>query len=254
MMKISNELAGRVALVTGASRGLGAGIALSLGRRGAMVAVNTFGSPEKAKAVAETIQAEGGQAEVFQADVRDEPQIRSMVGAIESKFGPVDIVVCNATGPQPFVKLEELTWQACLDQLEFFVKSPMLLAQAVVPAMKARKWGRIIQIGSEVFERGIPQFSNYVQAKGAQLGLTRSWANELAEWGITVNLVAPGWIPTERHADDPQAMKDAYAASVPMKHMGEAQDIGEAVAFLASESARFITGQRLSVNGGATLG
>ncbi len=253
-MKISNELAGRVALVTGASRGLGAGIALSLGRRGAMVAVNTFGSPEKAKAVAETIQAEGGQAEVFQADVRDEPQIRSMVGAIESKFGPVDIVVCNATGPQPFVKLEELTWQACLDQLEFFVKSPMLLAQAVVPAMKARKWGRIIQIGSEVFERGIPQFSNYVQAKGAQLGLTRSWANELAEWGITVNLVAPGWIPTERHADDPQAMKDAYAASVPMKHMGEAQDIGEAVAFLASESARFITGQRLSVNGGATLG
>jgi 3-oxoacyl-[acyl-carrier protein] reductase len=236
-MLVSSELSGRVALVTGASRGLGSGIARSLGRRGANVAVNTFGSPEKAKAVAETIRADGGEAEVFKADVRDSKQIGSMVSEIEKKFGPVDILVCNATGPQPFVKLEDLTWQDCLDQLEFFVKSPILLTQAVLPGMKARKWGRIIQIGSEVFERGIPQFSNYVQAKGAQLGLTRSWANELAEWGITVNLVAPGWIPTERHADDPQDMKDAYASSVPMKHMGEAQDIGEAVAFLASESA-----------------
>jgi 3-oxoacyl-[acyl-carrier protein] reductase len=177
-----------------------------------------------------------------------------MVAEIQAKFGPVDILVCNATGPQPFVALEELTWQDCLDQLEFFVKSPVLLAKAVVPEMKARRRGRIIQIGSEVFERGVPRFSNYVCAKGAQLGLTRSWANELAEWQITVNLVAPGWIPTERHIDDPQDMKDAYAAGVPMRRMGVAEDIGEAVAFLASESAKFITGQRLSVNGGNTIG
>ena len=250
----SKELAGKVALVTGASRGLGASIARSLGKRGAKVAVNTFGSPEKAKAVADAILAEGGEAEVFKADVRDEVQVGTMVGAIQSKFGPIDVLVCNATGPQPFVKLEDLTWQACLDQLEFFVKSPILLAKAVVPGMKARRSGRIIQIGSEVFEKGIPQFSNYVQAKGAQLGLTRSWANELAEWQITVNLVAPGWIPTERHAGDSQAMKDAYARGVPMKHMGVPEDIGEAVAFLASDAARFITGQRLSVNGGNTVG
>jgi NAD(P)-dependent dehydrogenase (short-subunit alcohol dehydrogenase family) len=253
-MRISNELEGKVALVTGASRGLGAGIARSLGRRGAKVAVNTFGSPEKAQAIAEAIQADGGEAEVFRADVRDESEVQSMVAAIEPRFGPVDILVCNATGPQPFVKLEDLTWQDCLDQLDFFVKSPIFLAKAVVPAMKARRSGRIIQIGSEVFEKGVPQFSNYVQAKGAQLGLTRSWANELAEWRITVNLVAPGWIPTERHVDDPQEMKDAYAAAVPMKHMGEPEDIGEAVAFLASDAARFITGQRLSVNGGYTIG
>jgi NAD(P)-dependent dehydrogenase (short-subunit alcohol dehydrogenase family) len=251
---ITQELEGKVALVTGASRGLGAAIATSLGRRGARVAVNTFGSPDKAKAVADAIRLEGGQAEVFKADVRDEAEIKAMVASIEAKFGPVDILVCNATGPQPFVKLEELTWQACLDQLEFFVKSPMLLAQAVVPGMKARRSGRIIQIGSEVFEKGVPNFSNYVQAKGAQLGLTRSWANELAEWRITVNLVAPGWIPTERHAGDSRAMKDAYAAGVPMKRMGVPEDIGEAVAFLASDSAQFITGQRLSVNGGNTIG
>ncbi len=251
---MNQGLAGQVALVTGASRGLGASIALSLGRRGARVAVNTFGSPEKARAVADAIRDQGGEAEVFKADVRDEEQVRAMVAAVQGRFGPVEILVCNATGPQPFVRLEDLTWRHCLDQLEFFVKSPLLLAQAVVPGMKARKGGRIIQIGSEVFEKGIPQFSNYVQAKGAQLGLTRSWANELAPWQITVNLVAPGWIPTERHAGDSQEMKDAYAAGVPMKRMGVPEDIGEAVAFLASDSARFITGQRLSVNGGNTVG
>ncbi len=251
---MNQGLAGQVALVTGASRGLGASIALSLGRRGARVAVNTFGSPEKARAVADAIRDQGGEAEVFKADVRDEEQVRAMVAAVQGRFGPVEILVCNATGPQPFVRLEDLTWRHCLDQLEFFVKSPLLLAQAVVPGMKARKGGRIIQIGSEVFEKGIPQFSNYVQAKGAQLGLTKSWANELAPWQITVNLVAPGWIPTERHAGDSQEMKDAYAAGVPMKRMGVPEDIGEAVAFLASDSARFITGQRLSVNGGNTVG
>ncbi len=248
------ELSGRVALVTGASRGLGAAIARSLGDRGAKVAVNSFGSPDKARAVVEGIRSGGGEAEVFVADVRDEAEVERMVAAIGERYGTVDVLVCNATGPQPFVKLEDLTWRACLDQLEFFVKSPVLLARAVVPGMKARRWGRIVQVGSEVFEKGVPQFSNYVSAKGAQLGLTRSWANELAGWQITVNLVAPGWIPTERHADDPRPMKDAYAAGVPMKRMGEPDDIGEAVAFLASDAARFITGQRLSVNGGNTVG
>jgi NAD(P)-dependent dehydrogenase (short-subunit alcohol dehydrogenase family) len=129
----------------------------------------------------------------------------------------------------------------------------MLFAQAVLPSMKTRRRGRIINIGSEVFEKGVPRFSNYVAAKGAQLGLTRSWAMELAEWNITVNLVAPGWIPTERHAIDPREMKEAYATAVPMKRMGVPQDIAAAVAFLASDAANFITGQKISVNGGNTL-
>jgi NAD(P)-dependent dehydrogenase (short-subunit alcohol dehydrogenase family) len=176
-----------------------------------------------------------------------------MVREVTQRFGPVDVLVINATGPQPFIKLEDLTWRGCLDQLEFFVKSPLLLTKAVLGSMKQRRSGRIINIGSEVLEKGVPEFSNYVSAKGAQLGLTRSWAMELAKFNITVNLVAPGWIPTERHDNDPQATKDDYASKVPMGHMGEHEDIAEAVAFLASDGAKFITGQKISVNGGNTL-
>jgi NAD(P)-dependent dehydrogenase (short-subunit alcohol dehydrogenase family) len=250
---MTQDLTGKTALVTGASRGLGAAIARTLAASGAKVALNTFGSPERADRLCDEISLIGGKAKTFRADVRDESAVRAMVASIEQSLGPVDIVVCNATGPQPFLAIEELTWQAFLDQLEFFVKSPMLIAQAVVPGMKQRRRGRIINIGSEVFEKGVPRFSNYVAAKGAQLGLTRSWAMELAEFGITVNLVAPGWIPTERHAGDSDESKQAYAEAVPMKHMGVPADIGQAVAFLASDAAGFITGQKISVNGGNTL-
>lgn len=251
---MSIQLKGKVALVTGASRGLGASIAIKLAEAGASVAVNYFASPEKAEKLCHAIKHAGGQAAAFPGDVRDENAVKTLVAQTEKLFGPIDILVPNATGPQPFIRIEELTWQAFQDQLDFFVKSPLLLTQAVLPKMKQRKYGRIINIGSEVFERGVPEFSQYVAAKGAQLGLTRSWAMELAKWNITVNLVAPGWIPTERHADDSQELKDAYARAVPMGHMGIPDDIGEAVAFLASDAAKFITGQRLSVNGGNTLG
>jgi 3-oxoacyl-[acyl-carrier protein] reductase len=250
---MKHDLSKRVALVTGASRGLGEAIAVALGACGAKVAVNYFASPDKAERVVEAVKQAGGKAAAFKADVRDEAEVERMVREVEAGLGPVDIVVPNGTGPQPFIPLEKLTWRACLDQLEFFVKSPMLLAKATVPGMKTRKWGRIINIGSEVFEKGVPEFSNYVSAKGAQLGLTRSWAMELAPHGITVNAVSPGWIPTERHKDDPEDAKRAYAATVPMKRMGVPADIGAAVAFLASDEANFITGQKLSVNGGNSL-
>ncbi|HEY8747652.1 MAG TPA: SDR family oxidoreductase [Tepidisphaeraceae bacterium] len=251
---MKHALPNRVALVTGASRGLGASIARSLAESGAAVALNYFSSPEKAEALAAELEKSGARAAAFKADVRDEQQVKQMVAAVESKFGPIDVLVINATGPQPMLKLEELTWRACLDQLEFFVKSPVLLMQATLAQMKKRRYGRIIQIGSEVFDLGIPQFSNYVSAKGAQLGLSRSWARELAPFQITVNTISPGWIPTERHVNDPQSAKDAYAADVPMQRMGVPTDIGAAVAFLASDAANFITGQNIAINGGKTLG
>ncbi len=250
---MQDDLKNRVALVTGASRGLGKAIARELAAHGAKVAVNYFGSADRASRLVDEISLIGGTAAAFRADVRDEADVRRMVADIEKSLGQIDVAVCNATGPQPFLSVEELTWQACLDQLEFFVKSPVLIAQAILPGMKQRRRGRIIQIGSEVFEKGVPKFSNYVAAKAAQLGLVRSWAMELAEWGITVNLVAPGWIPTERHAADPEHAKAAYAAAVPLKRMGVPEDVAAAVAFLASDAANFITGQKISVNGGNSL-
>ena len=245
-----HALNGRVALVTGASRGLGAAIAQNLASDGAAVAVNYFNNGDRAERMAAAIRADGGKALAVGGDVREEAAVAAMVERVTRELGPIDILVINATGPQPMLPIEQLSWRIMLDQLEFFVKSPMLLVQAVVPGMKQRRRGRIINIGSEVFEKGLPRFSNYVSAKGAQLGLTRSWAMELAEWGITVNHVSPGWIPTERHDDVPQDAKDGYAARVPLRRMGVPEDVAEAVAFLASDSAAFITGQKLSVNGG----
>src|SRR5262249_16711579 len=185
--------------------GLGEAIAIKLGACGARVAVNYFGSPSKAETVVQRLRHAGGHAEAIRSDVRDENEVKTLVEQTLRKFGPIDILVINATAPHPFIKIETLPWRPCLDQLEFFVKSPVLLVKAVVGPMKSRRNGRIINIGSEVFERGVPEFSNYVSAKGAQLGLTRSWAMELAPWQITVDHVSPGWIPTERHAHDPPA-------------------------------------------------
>ena len=243
----------RTALITGASRGLGAAIALEQAAASANVAVNYFRNAEAAERICVRIREDGGRAHAFKADVRDEGEIARLTQEVIGVFGGIDILVVNATGPQPFLSIEEQTWESYLDQLEFFVKSPLLLLKQVLPGMRERGFGRIIQVGSEVFELGNPRFANYVAAKGAQLGLTRSWARELAPTGITVNLVAPGWIPTERHAEATRDELDAYADDVPMKRMGEARDIAKMVAFLASDAAGFITGQKFSVNGGNTL-
>jgi len=242
-----------VALVTGASRGLGAAIARGLGADGWAVAVGYRSNADGARRVVEDIRAAGGTAEAFAADVTDEAEVSAMVRRVVERLGPVEVLVVNATGPQPLVAVEELTWETHLDQLRFFVKSPTLLLQAVLPGMKERGRGRVIQIGSDVFERALPGMSAYVAAKGAQIGLTRSWARELGRYGITVNLVAPGWIPVERHADVPAEERAAYKADVPLGRMGVPQDVAAAVCFLASDASSFITGERITVNGGHTI-
>jgi 3-oxoacyl-[acyl-carrier protein] reductase len=162
----------------------------------------------------------------------------------------VEVVVANATGPQPAVPVAELTWQHHLDQLRFFVLSPTLLVQAALPTMRRLGAGRVIQIGSDTVDRALPGVSAYTAAKAAQIGLTRSWSRELGPDGITVNLVAPGWIPVERHAG---ADTSRYAADVPLGRMGTPEDVAGLVAYLASDAAAFVTGQQISVNGGHTL-
>ena len=243
-------MSSRTALVSGSSRGLGAVIARRLAADGWAVAVNYRSQPELADQVVEAIRAAGGVGRAYQGDVTSEADVARYAAAAEADLGPIEVVVANATGPQPSIAVEDLTWRAHLDQLEFFVKSPTLLVQAALPSMQRLGRGRVIMIGSDMVDRALPRSSAYIAAKGAQLGLTRSWSRELGPAGITVNLVAPGWIPVERHAG---ADPSRYRADVPMGRMGTPDDIAGLVAYLASEQASFVTGQRISVNGGHTL-
>jgi 3-oxoacyl-[acyl-carrier protein] reductase len=244
----------RVALVTGSSRGLGAAIARRLARDGLAVAVNGRGGDAQVHEVARGIAADGGTAGGFVADVTDERAVAGLVAAVSARLGVVEVLVLNATGPQPEAPLSDVSWQDHLTQLGFFVKSPVLLGRALLAGMRARQSGRIIQIDSEVADRPPPGRSAYATAKSAQIGLTRSWARELAPCGITVNTVAPGFIPVERHAGVTPQIRNAYLASVPAGRMGTPDDIAHAVSFLASPGAGFITGQRIVVDGGRGLG
>lgn len=252
MKKHRFSLQNRVALVTGSSKGLGKEIALSLGKTGAKVCLNFANDQSKAESAFEELKATGAEGILIRADVTDEAQVKYMIGEIEEILGPVDILVLNATPDQPQKPIEEYDWSFYQTMLDFFVKSPFLLTQAVVKGMKKKKWGRIINIGSEVFQLGVPNFSAYVAAKGGQIGWTRSMSRELAPYGITVNIVNPGWIPVERHLDDPQEIKEAYLAGIPAGRWGTPHDVSEAVTYFASDEAAFVSGQTLCVNGANT--
>lgn len=244
----------RVGLVTGSSRGLGRHIASRLARDGLSVAVNGLHDDAQSEETVREIRAGGGVAEAFEADVTAESATAELVHSIERALGPVDVLVVNATGPQPEAPVELVTWDDHLAQLEFFVKSAVLLGRAVVPGMRERGWGRIVEIDSEVVDVPPPGRSAYATAKSAQVGLMRSWARELAPVGITVNAVAPGFIPVERHVDVAPEGLSAYLSSVPVGRMGVPEDVAHAVSFFASDSAGFITGQRVVVDGGRGLG
>ena len=220
------SLAGRVALVTGSSTGLGRATALCLGRAGAKVAVNYANSRDRAERTLAELRSEGITAELFRASAVDEAEIDGMFTAIEGALGPVDVVVVNATPPQPQKPIEQYDWAFYQEMLDYFVKSPYLLARRALPGMKARRHGRLVNVTSEVFHLGVTPFSAYVAAKGGQTGWSRSMCHELAPFGITVNMIAPGWIPVERHEQDPQADKDAYAATIPVGRWGKPEEGG----------------------------
>jgi len=247
------SLKGRVALVTGSSRGLGRAMAFALGRAGAKVAFNYHNSRETAERAFADYQKEKLEGMLVQADVTNEESVNRMAKQVADKLGPIDIIVLNATCDQPHKPIEEYDWAFFQSMVDFFIKSPFLLTRACLPHMKQQRWGRIINIGSEVVARGVPNFTAYVAAKGGQNGFHRSLANELAPWNITVNMICPGWIPVERHANDPQSEKDGYRALIPLNRWGVPGDLDGAVTFLASEASSFITGQSLHVNGGMTL-
>ena len=249
----SLRLDGRTALVTGSSRGLGLAMARRLGLQGARVALNWMNGKDKAEQALAELKGRGIDCDLFRGNVTEESDVNDLCARVQKSLGPIDIVVVNATPAQPLKPIEDYDWAFHQQMLDFFVKSPFLLARALLPHMKRQRWGRIVNIGSEVFRRGVGNFSPYVAAKGAQTGWTRSMATELAPWQITVNMVSPGWIPVERHANDAQSDKDAYHALIPMKRWGVPDDVGGMVAFLCSDAASFITGQDVAVNGGMTV-
>ena len=248
------DLTGRVALVTGSTTGLGNAMAHALGAAGATVALNYANNESRATQAFDKFQAAGHSGALFRASVIEVADVNRMFAEISETLGPVDILVINATPDQPLKPIEEYDWDFYQSMLDFFIKSPFLLARAGLPHMKQQKWGRLINITSEVFERGVGNFSAYVAAKGGQNGWTRSMATELAPFGITCNMVAPGWIPVERHENDPQEEKDGYRALIPADRWGVPRDVGGATVFLASEAASFVTGQSIHVNGGMTVG
>src|SRR5439155_5684637 len=188
------------------------------------------------------------------ANITELTQVHSLVAAHTGAHVPIGVHVLNATVPQPYAPVTEVGWADPVAKLYFFVKSPVLLGRAVLPGMQARRYGRIVNIDSEVAHRPPPGRSAYAAAKNAQIGLTRSWARELAPFGITVNTVAPGFVPVERHADVPQEVLQAYLASVPAGPLVPPGNIAHTVSFLASDGAGFVTGQRIVVDGGRSLG
>ncbi len=251
------RLDGHVALVTGASGWIGAGIAKHMAAAGAKVVVHYHNNAAKAQKIVAEIEADGGTAMAIQADILNAAPIKVMIDQIRQQYGAVDILVNNALAYG--VKggaIEDQTWENFLGHLDFCVKAPLLLLQSVLPEMKAHGFGRVINIGTESFDLGNAKGANYVASKGAMQGLTRSWANELGEFGITVNTVAPGWIAREGHGfenGEKTARLVDYQVGLPIHRVGTPDDIGATVTFVASDGAGFITGQKVAVSGGKTL-
>jgi 3-oxoacyl-[acyl-carrier protein] reductase len=238
---------GRVALVTGASRGIGRATARVLAARGAHVMAAARG--DHAHAAAEEIQAAGGKAEAVTLDVTDKTAIETVVGDVMGRLGRIDILVNNAgiTRDQLLLRLKRDDWDAVIDTN---LTAVAMLTQAVLKPMIRQRSGRIINLTSVVGQAGNAGQANYAAAKAGLIGLTKAIALEVASRGITVNAVSPGLIDTDMTRALSQGAQETWADRVPLKRLGTPDDVAEAVAFLASDEASYITGQVLAVNGG----
>jgi len=247
-----NTLTGRVALVTGASQGIGRACALELAKTGATIALAAR-SIDKLESVAAEIAAGGGTAKVFALDVSSEDSIKACAKAVIAEFGKVEILVNNAgiTKDGLMLRMKLADWN---DVMNTNLTGAFLLTQACASAMLKARWGRVINITSIVGEMGQAGQSNYAASKAGMIGLTKALARELASRGITVNAVAPGYIETAMTEVLSDEHKATMIANVPLGRVGTAEDAAAAVAFLASEGAGYITGHTLDVNGGMYMG
>lgn len=245
-------LEGKIALVTGASRGIGRQIALTLGAKGAVVIVNYNGSAAKAEEVVKEIEAAGGRAEAVQCNVSQFDSCGAMLADIVSRYGRLDILVNNAgiTRDNLLMKMSEEDFDAVI---ETNLKGVFNCMKHISRQMMKQRAGRIINISSVSGVLGNAGQANYCAAKAGVIGITKSAARELASRGITVNAVAPGFIATDMTDVLSDSIKEAATQQIPMKHFGETEDVANAVAFLASDEAKYITGQVLSVDGGMAM-
>ena len=245
-------LDGKTALVTGASRGIGRAIALRLAAEGASVAINYAGNTAKAAETKAAIEAAGGKAALFQADVSDSAQVERMVAAVTEMFGTIDILVNNAgiTRDGLLMRMKEEDFDAVLDTN---LKGIFHVTKAVSKLMMKKRAGRIVNMASVVGIMGNAGQTNYAAAKAGVIGFTKSAAREFAARGITVNAVAPGFIATDMTAAMPEKAKEATLAAIPLRRMGEPEDVANAVAFLVSDQASYITGQVVKVDGGMVM-
>lgn len=245
-------LAGKVALVTGASRGIGKAIACKLAREGAKVIINYNGSKEKAEAVKSEIEAAGGQAEVYQCDVSDYTACETFIQTVIKEEGRLDILVNNAgiTKDGLLMKMSEEDFDKVLDTN---LKGAFNTIRFASRQMLRQKGGRIINMSSVVGVSGNAGQANYAASKAGVIGLTKAAARELASRGITVNAIAPGFIETDMTDVLSDKVKEASEAQIPLGHFGKPEDVAAAAAFLASEEAGYITGQVLHVDGGMVM-
>ena len=241
------DLSSKVAIVTGSGRGIGKAIALKLAEVGATVVVNDIG--ESANGVAEEIKAMNRQSLAVLADVSSAPDVARMVETTIATYGKIDILVNNAgiTRDQLVVRLSEEDWDKVLD---VNLKSVFLCTAAALKYMIKQRWGRIISITSIVGMAGNPGQANYASAKAGIIGFTRTIAKEVASRSITANAIAPGFIDTEMTQHIDEKRRQELIGRIPLGYLGSPRDVAEAVAFLASDEARYITGQVLNVDGG----
>ena len=246
------NLDGKAAVVTGSSRGIGRAIALELSRRGASVVVNYRSSADAANEVVDAIESEGGQAIAVQADVGDPDQAKQLMQAAIDTFGGLDILVNNAgtTRDQLLMLMSEDDWDVVL---RTNLKGVFNCCKAAARKMMRQRSGRIVSVSSVSGIAGQGGQTNYAASKAGVIGFTKSLAKELGGRGITVNAVAPGFVLTDLTADLSDELKQQAIEATPLGRMGEPEEIAQAVAFLASDSASFITGEVLTVDGGLVM-